>query len=53
MSDVLSMMRPTLQAMNEMYSAGYKAGIEEGKRQAYKDILENIKLWEIESCRPV
>jgi hypothetical protein len=53
MSDLMEHLKPTLDAMNEVYREAYKAGIEEGKRQAYKDILENIKLWEIESCRPL
>jgi hypothetical protein len=53
MSDLMESLRPQIDAMNDVYRAAYKAGIEEGKRQAFKIIFDDLKLMEIERCRPV
>jgi hypothetical protein len=51
MSDLLDIMKPQLQSMQEMYRAGFAAGKAEGKREAFREILETLKEQEIEKCQ--
>jgi len=43
MSDLLSMMKPQLDAMNEMYRVGYKAGVAEGKREVWAEVKKALE----------
>ena len=42
-SNLLDLVKPQLDAMNEMYAIGYKAGIAEGRRQAMAEIARDLE----------
>ena len=39
----LDLLKPQLDAMQEMYRAGFEAGVQEGKRLASAEFLQNLK----------
>jgi len=43
MPDLLSGIKGQLDAMNDMYRAGYEAGIIEGKRQVYEEMKKELE----------
>lgn len=44
---LIEMIKPQLEAMNEMYRNGYEAGIAEGKRQAWAEIKKDLNKIEV------
>ena len=40
--DLLDVIKPQIEAMNEMYAVGYKAGLAEGKRQVWAEIKKDL-----------
>jgi hypothetical protein len=43
MDDVMSVLKAQLEAQNEMYKAGYLAGLQEGKRIALQAIEKGME----------
>lgn len=43
MSDLMDMLKPQLEGMQEMYRAGYKAGLAEGRRQVFSEMAKDLK----------
>jgi hypothetical protein len=41
--DLMEVIKPQLDSMNEMYRVGYKAGIAEGRRQVWLEVKGLLK----------
>lgn len=43
MVDLLASLKPQMDALNQMYKAGYDAGIAEGRRQAHAEFAVELQ----------
>lgn len=41
--NAMKILGPTIEAMREMYDAGYRAGLEEGRRQVFAQFANDLK----------
>lgn len=42
MSELTEMIKSNMEGMQEMYRAGYKAGVVEGRRQTMSEVLKDL-----------
>ena len=42
MSDLMDIIKPQIDGMNEMYRIGYEAGLVEGQRRAWAEIKKDL-----------
>ena len=43
MDDLMDMLKPHLDSMNEMYRVGYKVGFEAGKKEVWTEVRKDLE----------